>query len=56
MAPGKEKDNAADFQCGSAASVQMAREEVAAGRSGVIVKVLPDSVDKNPDERLWEEA
>jgi cysteine synthase B len=39
-----------------AASVQIAREEVAAGRSAVIVTVLPDSADKYLSERFWEEA
>jgi cysteine synthase B len=38
------------------ASVQIAREEVAAGRSAVIVTVLPDSADKYLSERFWEEA
>jgi cysteine synthase B len=37
------------------ASVQIAREEVAAGRSAVIVTVLPDSADKYLSERFWEE-
>ena len=39
-----------------AASVQIAREEVAAGRSAVIVTVLPDSAEKYLSERFWEEA
>jgi S-sulfo-L-cysteine synthase (O-acetyl-L-serine-dependent) len=39
-----------------AASVQIAREEAAAGRSAVIVTVLPDSADKYLSERFWEEA
>jgi S-sulfo-L-cysteine synthase (O-acetyl-L-serine-dependent) len=39
-----------------AASVQVAREEAAAGRSAVIVTVLPDSADKYLSERFWEEA
>jgi cysteine synthase B len=39
-----------------AASVQIAREEFAAGRSAVIVMVLPDSADKYLSERFWEEA
>jgi S-sulfo-L-cysteine synthase (O-acetyl-L-serine-dependent) len=30
--------------------------EVAAGRSAVIVTVLPDSADKYLSERFWEEA
>lgn len=38
-----------------AASVQMAREEHAAGRSATIVTVLPDSADKYLSERFWEE-
>jgi S-sulfo-L-cysteine synthase (O-acetyl-L-serine-dependent) len=37
------------------ASVQIAREEAAAGRSAVIVTVLPDSADKYLSERFWEE-
>jgi cysteine synthase len=32
------------------------REEAAAGRSAVIVTVLPDSADKYLSERFWEEA
>jgi len=39
-----------------AASVQIAREEFAAGRSATIVTVLPDSADKYLSERFWEEA
>jgi cysteine synthase B len=39
-----------------AASAQIAREEVEAGRSAVIVTVLPDSADKYLSERFWEEA
>ncbi|MGA3133305.1 MAG: cysteine synthase family protein [Terracidiphilus sp.] len=39
-----------------AASVQIAREESAAGRNAVIVTVLPDSADKYLSERFWEEA
>jgi cysteine synthase B len=39
-----------------AASVQIAREEAEAGRSAVIVTVLPDSADKYLSERFWEEA
>jgi len=38
-----------------AASVQVAREEAAAGRHAVIVTVLPDSADKYLSERFWEE-
>jgi S-sulfo-L-cysteine synthase (O-acetyl-L-serine-dependent) len=38
------------------ASVQIAREEAAAGRQAVIVTVLPDSADKYLSERFWEEA
>jgi S-sulfo-L-cysteine synthase (O-acetyl-L-serine-dependent) len=38
------------------ASLQVAREEVAAGRNAVIVTVLPDSADKYLSERFWEEA
>ena len=37
------------------ASVQIAREEAAAGRQAVIVTVLPDSADKYLSERFWEE-
>jgi len=37
------------------ASMQIAREEVAAGRHAVIVTVLPDSADKYLSERFWEE-
>src|SRR5579871_2214122 len=39
-----------------AASLQIAREEAAAGRRAVIVTVLPDSADKYLSERFWEEA
>jgi S-sulfo-L-cysteine synthase (O-acetyl-L-serine-dependent) len=39
-----------------AASVQIAREEAAAGRNVVIVTVLPDSADKYLNERFWEES
>jgi cysteine synthase B len=39
-----------------AASLQIAREEAAEGRSAVIVTVLPDSADKYLSERFWEEA
>jgi cysteine synthase B len=38
------------------ASLQVARGEVAAGRSAVIVTVLPDSADKYLSERFWEEG
>ncbi|HUV68593.1 MAG TPA: cysteine synthase family protein [Terracidiphilus sp.] len=38
------------------ASVQIAREEAAAGREATIVTVLPDSADKYLSERFWEEA
>ena len=38
-----------------AASIQIAREEAAAGRQAVIVTVLPDSADKYLSERFWEE-
>jgi S-sulfo-L-cysteine synthase (O-acetyl-L-serine-dependent) len=38
-----------------AACVQIAREEAGAGRSAVIVTVLPDSADKYLSERFWEE-
>lgn len=37
------------------ASVEIAREEAAAGRQAVIVTVLPDSADKYLSERFWEE-
>jgi S-sulfo-L-cysteine synthase (O-acetyl-L-serine-dependent) len=37
------------------ASVQIAREETAAGRAAVIVTVLPDSADKYLSERFWED-
>jgi S-sulfo-L-cysteine synthase (O-acetyl-L-serine-dependent) len=37
------------------ASVQIAREEAAAGHSAVIVTVLPDSADKYLSERFWED-
>jgi S-sulfo-L-cysteine synthase (O-acetyl-L-serine-dependent) len=39
-----------------AASLRIAGEESAAGRSAVIVTVLPDSADKYLSERFWEEA
>jgi cysteine synthase B len=39
-----------------AASMQIAREEAAAGRHAVIVTVLPDSAEKYLSERFWEEA
>lgn len=38
------------------ASAQIAREEAEAGRSAVIVTVLPDSADKYLSERFWEEG
>jgi cysteine synthase B len=37
------------------ASLQIAREEAEAGRSAVIVTVLPDSADKYLSERFWED-
>lgn len=37
------------------ASLQIAREQAAAGRSAVIVTVLPDSADKYLSDRFWEE-
>lgn len=37
------------------ASLQIAREEAAAGRNAVVVTVLPDSADKYLSERFWEE-
>ena len=37
------------------ACVQIAREEVNAGRDAIIVTVLPDSADKYLSERFWEE-
>jgi len=37
------------------ASLAIAREEAAAGRSAVIVTVLPDTADKYLSERFWEE-
>ena len=37
------------------ASLQIAREEAAAGRSGVIVTILPDNADKYLSERFWDE-
>jgi len=37
------------------ASLQVAREEAAAGREAVIVTILPDSADKYLSERFWEE-
>ena len=37
------------------ASVQVARQQAAAGRQAVIVTVLPDSADKYLSERFWEE-
>jgi S-sulfo-L-cysteine synthase (O-acetyl-L-serine-dependent) len=39
-----------------AASLQVAHEEVQAGRNAVIVTVLPDSADKYLSERFWEEG
>lgn len=38
------------------ACVQIAREEVDAGREAVVVTVLPDAADKYLSERFWEEA
>ncbi len=38
------------------ASLQVAREEASAGRTAVIVTVLPDSTDKYLSDRFWEEA
>lgn len=38
------------------ASVQIAKEEAASGRTAVIVTVLPDSAEKYLSERFWEEA
>jgi cysteine synthase B len=38
------------------ASLQIAREEAAAGRTAVIVTVLPDSADKYLSDRFWEES
>ena len=38
------------------ASIQIGREEAAAGRHAVIVTVLPDSADKYLSERFWEEG
>ena len=37
-------------------AAQIAREEAAAGRSAVIVTVLPDSADNYLSERFWEEG
>jgi S-sulfo-L-cysteine synthase (O-acetyl-L-serine-dependent) len=37
------------------ACLQIAREEVAAGRSATIITVLPDSADKYLSERFWDE-
>lgn len=37
------------------ACLRIAREEASAGRSAVIVTVLPDSADKYLSERFWEE-
>ncbi len=38
------------------ASLRIAQEEAAAGRTATIVTVLPDSADKYLSERFWEEA
>jgi len=38
-----------------AASMKIAREEAAAGRSATIVTIFPDSADKYLSERFWEE-
>jgi cysteine synthase B len=38
------------------ASVKIAQEEATAGRSAVIVTVLPDAADKYLSERFWEEG
>jgi S-sulfo-L-cysteine synthase (O-acetyl-L-serine-dependent) len=38
------------------AALEIARGEAAAGRSAVIVTVLPDSADKYLSDRFWEEA
>lgn len=38
------------------ACLRVAREEAAAGRSAVIVTVLPDSAEKYLSERFWEET
>jgi S-sulfo-L-cysteine synthase (O-acetyl-L-serine-dependent) len=43
-------------EAAAAASIQIVREEAEAGRSAVIVTVLPDSADKYLSERFWEEA
>jgi cysteine synthase B len=39
-----------------AVSLQIARQEAAAGRAAVIVAVLPDAADKALLERLWKES
>ncbi|HKF46104.1 MAG TPA: cysteine synthase family protein [Terracidiphilus sp.] len=39
-----------------AACLEIARQEVAAGRKAVIVTVLPDSASKYMSERFWEES
>jgi cysteine synthase B len=39
-----------------AVSLDIAREEAAAGRPAVIVAVLPDAADKDLSERFWEVA
>jgi cysteine synthase B len=38
-----------------AVSVEIAKEEAAAGRRAVIVTVLPDSAEKYLSERFWEQ-
>jgi cysteine synthase B len=38
------------------ASVQVAQEEAAAGRSAIIVTILPDGANRYLSERFWEEA
>jgi cysteine synthase B len=38
------------------AGLAIAREEAAAGRTAVIVTVLPDAADKYLSERFWEEV
>jgi len=38
------------------ASLRIAKQEAAAGRSATIVTVLPDSADKYLSERFWEES
>jgi cysteine synthase B len=39
-----------------AASMKIAREEAAAGRSATIVTIFPDSADKYLSERFWDEG